>query len=179
MNSIKARQCGQELNNYHEEIWSTHEQHSVHYLKPLPLGSSFYSACWSNMGQQPGWGGRRGAGLRCGRRPLGLPVWLSTLEETCCSVTVMNDFAYPLIIAHSGAEKGPLIKMSWGIAGLHLADSSMPQQPWGRPTGIGLKRIWLVRTLSFCNDTQHLCLAICNLTCWTEQTRVEEGRGLH
>lgn len=53
----------------------------------------------------------------------------------------MNDFAYPLIIAHSGAERGPLIKMSWGTAGLlHLWQTpSMPHQPRGRPGGIGFK----------------------------------------
>ena len=86
-----------------------------------------------------GWGGGVGGGCGCG--PLALQVWLSTVEETCCSVTVMNDFAYPLIIAHSGAERGPLIKMSWGTAGLlHLWQTpSMPQQPQGRPGGIGFK----------------------------------------
>lgn len=56
--------------------------------------------------------------------------------------TVMNDFAYPLIIAHSGAERGPLIKISRGTAGLlHLWQTpSMPQQPRGTPGGIGFKR---------------------------------------
>lgn len=78
-----------------------------------------------------------------GRRPLTLQVLLSTADKTCCSVTVMNDFAYPLIIAHSGAERGPLIKMSWGTAGLlhlYMADPSMPQQPWGSPEAFGLKK---------------------------------------
>lgn len=87
------------------------------------------------MGRQPGWWRGRGGDCGCGRRPLALQVWLSTVEETCCSVTVMNDFAYPLIIAHSGAERGPLIKMSWGTAGhLHLYGrfehaSTTPEQP--------------------------------------------------
>lgn len=59
--------------------------------------------------------GRMAAGDEVEAEPLG-PAG-ATLDrererETRSSVTVMNDSAYPLIIAHSGAERGPLIKMS-------------------------------------------------------------------
>ncbi len=43
-----------------------------------------------------------------------------------------------------------------------MADSSMPQQPWGRPGGIGFKGIWLVRALSFDYDS---ALTVYSLTC--------------
>lgn len=119
---IWSRGSGQEsLNsgrsrNYRREIWSTHTLHGPH-SHPAEAWPPPDRRSRSTLGRHPGWSGGGGGGCR----PLALQVWLSTMEETHCSVTVMNECANPLIIAHSGAERGPLIKMSWDTAGLfHL-----------------------------------------------------------
>lgn len=147
MNLVKAIELRQQLNQYLGEIRRADGLHGLHSLTPkhLLLLPSVQRHSRSNMTLQPlkwGGGGRGwgGGGGRC--RPFTLQVWLSTVEETCCLVTVINDFAYPLIIAHSGAERGPLIKMSWGTVGLfHLWQTPASlNNPRGRAEGISFKR---------------------------------------
>lgn len=118
--TVKVTEPRQKLNNYLREVWSPCKQHRLDSMAPLKLDLS--DLLWKGPPGQTNkhcwW--RAGGGVgRVGN--FALQVRLSTVEETCCLVTVMNDFAYPLIIAHSGAERSPLIKMSGGTAGLlHL-----------------------------------------------------------
>lgn len=120
----------------------------------------------------PGWislSARRRRGY--GRRPLTLQVLLSTADETCCSVTVMNDFTYPLIIAHSGAGRGPLIKMSWGTAGLlHLyCRPQHASKTPGSPEAFGLKKSGWSRHC-------HSAVAVSVFAWWSAISPVEQSR---
>lgn len=98
------------LNNYHGEMRSA--QRACERWRRRHRRRSLTHRGWifpgQTRGRRAGW--RPWAGWR--RNLSALQVGLSTGRESRRSVTVMNDSAYPLIIAHSGAERGPLIKMS-------------------------------------------------------------------
>lgn len=164
LNLVKARARSEQL------PWWKQVTHNIRTGLHLP------DALYIEHGKHPGWR-RIGKKKRWEDAGPALQVWLHSGRDPAAQRTEMNDFAYPLIIAHSEAERGPLIKMSWGTAGLlHLWQTpACLNNPGADPKASASKESgWSGRCHSV--STSAWCSAQSNSL--NRRTQVEEGRGL-